>query len=475
MPVKLDLLPAEEAIKALEAKGYKLSFDHRDVLAEEHTKNVTVAKMLRVDLLQTVQDALVQTEKQGWDLRRFSQELRPTLEKAGWWGRQEMTDPLTGEVKTVQLGSPARLQIIYDTNLRTSYSAGRWMRGERSAQALPILLYRTMRDTRVRPLHAAWDGTALPRSDAWWDTHYPPNGWRCRCIAYPISEADVQTLKDSGRVEIKTTAPPTRTVEWTNPRTGEVRQVPLGIDPGFDYNPGKAAQAHLDGLLREKEAALAKSIAAPVQPAPRRATLDSLSVVQQERLSVDFLDTMRQAVAGLPKPVRTPLAAEGYEIVVAPELTRALPGLAGIRPRGYPEGYAWENSSGVTMGKTIAVAEHYTEFGSGRRVAEPVPAGVLRHEVGHAFDMARGLSRHPDVVAAYAKDASALRAALPSIADPDAVDDLEYALQPGDAGIEEAVAEVLADLSGGGSFQYIYPAKAFPALAGLLKPLLEEN
>jgi SPP1 gp7 family putative phage head morphogenesis protein len=270
MPIKLDLLPAVEAVQSLEAKGYTLSFDWRDVYAEEHAKSFTVAKMMRVDLLQTVHEALIRAENEGWDLKRFSQQLRPILEKEGWWGRQKTVDTATGEIVEAQLGSPNRLRTIFDTNLRTSYSAGRWMRGERSANRLPILLYRTMRDARVRPLHARWDGLALPRTDAFWDTHYPPNGWRCRCIAYPISEDDIQRLKtafeESGRgIEIKTQAPPIETLQWVNPRTGEVRYVPVGIDPGFDYNPGKAAKAHLDKLLAEKEAAFAQAAPAAAE------------------------------------------------------------------------------------------------------------------------------------------------------------------------------------------------------------------
>jgi hypothetical protein len=35
-------------------------------------------------------------------------------------------------------------------------------------------------------------------------------------------------------------SPKVVTRPWTNPRTGETHQVPVGVDPGFDYNMGKA-------------------------------------------------------------------------------------------------------------------------------------------------------------------------------------------------------------------------------------------
>lgn len=57
------------------------------------------------------------------------------------------------------------------------------------------LQYRTAKDGKVRPEHAALDGVTLPPSDSFWDTYYPPNGWNCRCNVvqvrkqkYPITE-----------------------------------------------------------------------------------------------------------------------------------------------------------------------------------------------------------------------------------------------------------------------------------------------
>lgn len=57
------------------------------------------------------------------------------------------------------------------------------------------LQYRTAKDDKVRPEHAALDGVTLPMSDSFWETYYPPNGWNCRCTVvqvrkqkYPVTE-----------------------------------------------------------------------------------------------------------------------------------------------------------------------------------------------------------------------------------------------------------------------------------------------
>ena len=44
-----------------------------------------------------------------------------------------------------------------------------------------LLQYRTAHDERVRASHRVLDGITLPKSHPFWQTHYPPNGWGCRC------------------------------------------------------------------------------------------------------------------------------------------------------------------------------------------------------------------------------------------------------------------------------------------------------
>lgn len=52
------------------------------------------------------------------------------------------------------------------------------------------LQYRTAKDDKVRPEHAALDGVTLPMSDSFWETYYPPNGWNCFLPDTPVLTAN---------------------------------------------------------------------------------------------------------------------------------------------------------------------------------------------------------------------------------------------------------------------------------------------
>ena len=51
------------------------------------------------------------------------------------------------------------------------------------------LQYRTQRDDKVRPEHAALDRVTLPISDTFWQEYYPPNGWNCRCTVVQVRKS----------------------------------------------------------------------------------------------------------------------------------------------------------------------------------------------------------------------------------------------------------------------------------------------
>lgn len=240
MPVELKPLPPEEAIRFFRSKGLAESFAWQDVWQEEQARAFTVAKAMERTVLEEIRAAVDAALSDGTTFETFQADLRPRLESLGWWGRSEMTDPLTGVTAEVQLGSPRRLATIFNMNLRSAYAAGRWERIEESKALLPLLVYTTVGDAQVRPEHQAWDGVCLPVDDPWWSTHYPPCDWGCRCTVIQISAR----VAERRGLAVGAAPPRFPPKAYTNPRTGEVTVIETGIGPGFSYNVG---QAYLQG------------------------------------------------------------------------------------------------------------------------------------------------------------------------------------------------------------------------------------
>ncbi|CCU70924.1 phage minor head protein [Thalassolituus oleivorans] len=256
--------PPEAVLAWFRAKGLKPSFDYREVWAEEHAQAFTVAKAMRMDVLTTIREALDQALAEGKTLEQFRKELTPTLQKLGWWGRADVVDPTTGEVINAQLGSPRRLKKIYATNMKVARAAGQWERIERRKKTHPYLVYELGPSENHRAQHVAWAGIILRADDPFWQTHYPPNGWGCKCRVRQINQREYDKLVDTGKYT--TTAPRITKKEWINDRTGEALQVPIGIDPGWDYNPGMHRAKALADNADRSAAELKK---AAQKPAPK--------------------------------------------------------------------------------------------------------------------------------------------------------------------------------------------------------------
>lgn len=273
-------LPPEQAIDYFKRKGLKPTFSYADMLGEAHDHAFTVAKMVDVDLLGQVRASLDSALANGTPFKEWADGLIPTLQKAGWWGRKEVLDPLTGETVLAQLGSPWRLETIFRTNMQTAYAAAAWQEIEDQKEIAPFLMYDAVDDLRTRPLHASWDKKVFPVTHQWWKTHYPPNGWNCRCGVIQLSADDVEAMG----LQVSLDAPKDGSYEWTNPRTGEELLIPNGIDPGFWKNAGESYQQTLDDLLDEKIGALPpdmKSEARKAQAKAKELSRESIAAALQ--------------------------------------------------------------------------------------------------------------------------------------------------------------------------------------------------
>ena len=234
--VELLALPPEDAVDFFRKKGYATTFDHREMMGEAHAYSFTVAKAMQRDVLQDIRSAMDDAIAKGQTLDQFRKNLTPTLQEKGWWGTKPMVDPQTGEERDVKLGTSRRLRTIFETNMRTSYAAGKWDAVQRTKKTFPYLRYITVHDSKVRAEHKNWHNVVKPVDDPFWDKHYPPNGWGCRCSVQQVAEEDLKKLG----LTVTDYNPVGMPRNYVNTRTGEVKSVPGGITPGFDYNVGRA-------------------------------------------------------------------------------------------------------------------------------------------------------------------------------------------------------------------------------------------
>lgn len=307
--ISWDLAP-EQALEYLRAKGLRRSFSFADLTAEERRSAFTIAKMLDMDLLADVQASLTAAMAAGTPFRQWAQSITPMLQAKGWWGKQPVVDPATGQTVTAQLGSAHRLQTIFRTNMQSAYAAGEWQQITEQAELAPYLMYDAVDDFRTRPEHAALDGKIRPADDAFWRHYYPPNGWNCRCGVIQLSADEVEEMG----LQV---SPPEkiRTYEWTNPRTGKVERIPVGVDPGFDFNPGERRQQGLMDLATQKakalpsdlRAAAAKKLAATepaVQPTTATTTILAASAVTftPQAAHAAILDALGPSAASMDVP-----------------------------------------------------------------------------------------------------------------------------------------------------------------------------
>jgi hypothetical protein len=135
-----------------------------------------------------------------------------------------------------ELGS--RAKIIFETNIRAAQAAGEYahLTDPDVLAVYPYWQYVHSGSRHPRQMHLGWNGKILRADDPFWRTHFPPNGWGCNCRVRPVSGRDLQRMGRSGADP----SPPIITRPWTNPTTNQVEHVPVGIDPGFDYNVGEA-------------------------------------------------------------------------------------------------------------------------------------------------------------------------------------------------------------------------------------------
>lgn len=275
-------LPFDEALEFFRRKLNLPTKRWDDLLGAAHDRAFTVAGAMKADLLEDLRAAVENAIAEGQTAETFQKNFERIVAERGWTG-------WTGS--DTAAGRAWRARIIYDTNVFTSYSAGRRQQMEAVADERPWWRYRHS-DASVVPRkeHLAWDGVILRHDDGWWAAHTPPSGFGCRCFVETLSDKDLQRLKlkPTNRDDI----PYNGEVEGVDPKTGEPFKRPEGIDRGWDYAPGASRTTPLYDLIARK----LPNLDAPLGAAMWAHLKDALAMEQQLKLwdLIDAAKTARQ-------------------------------------------------------------------------------------------------------------------------------------------------------------------------------------
>ena len=271
-PVSLSFamgLEPKDAVAYFESKGFKITWDWKEMNQAAHAQAFTIAKMTNLSMLQDVHACLAKCLKEGKTEKWFVKQMEPYLRERGWWGKKKMIDPRTGEERTVRLGSPARLKLIYRQNMQTAYMAGRYKQMLANADARPWWQYLAVLDGKTRPSHKILSGRTFRYDDPFWSSHWPPNGFNCRCRVRALSDFRLEREKVTpesgvGNMVTEEVAVPdaaTGQVErrkvtgYRVPGPKERRPVAF-TDVGFSANPGATwLGGQLQEFVRRLEAA----------------------------------------------------------------------------------------------------------------------------------------------------------------------------------------------------------------------------
>ena len=202
-------LPSEEVSKGFK-DAMKVLFHQKgssfsiDIMADKNIQNLIEAhtsvldrNLQRLEMSDLMRQSLTRSNYIFSGIKTFHElnEAFPSLLDSN--GNRKTFEQFLNDVQ--------RIDSTYNRNyLRAEYNfvqasaemAAKWERFSEDGDRYN-LQYRTQRDNKVRPQHAALDRVTLPMSDPFWQEYYPPNGWNCRCTVvqvrkskYPVTPHD---------------------------------------------------------------------------------------------------------------------------------------------------------------------------------------------------------------------------------------------------------------------------------------------
>ncbi|WP_421579114.1 PBECR2 nuclease fold domain-containing protein [Shinella sp. M31] len=271
-----DGIPFQEAIDFLAGKVNLPTKRWDDLQHAGHVRGFAVAGVVRDDMLADFRAAIEKARRDGTGFNEFQKDFDAIVERTGW---QYFSHGKTEEERRAW-----RAQIIYNTNMRTNYMAGRWsqLTDPDILRYRPYLQYIHSGSQHPRKLHLSFNMQVWETTNPIWRVIYPPNGWGCFCDVEALSERELRALGKTG----PDPTPDLQPYQATDPRTGQPETRYPGIDRGWAYNVG---EEWLHGIVPQELRKPLPAFDPERRPAEDLPALPSPTVVSEEMLAPEGL------------------------------------------------------------------------------------------------------------------------------------------------------------------------------------------
>jgi SPP1 gp7 family putative phage head morphogenesis protein len=188
-PIKLRFnVPPDEAIDYFKNKRVVTRKAFDKLADDARSSAFTVSGVYKQDVLDGFKDEIVKSLEVGTPQSEVIKRFKGIL---------------SGAYKSKQLGN-FHLETIFRSNMALAYNTGRRRALEDTAEDLPFWQYHAVMDDRTRPEHAALHGIIFPANHEFWNSHFPPIGFNCRCTvtALDVIPEDYDKSKPNGENNI---------------------------------------------------------------------------------------------------------------------------------------------------------------------------------------------------------------------------------------------------------------------------------
>ena len=164
-------VPPEEAIDYFRRKGILTKRAFNKLTREARAAAFTVGGIYKTDILEAIRAEILSALETGRTQKFVVDKFKKILDGAG--------HKMLGDY---------HLETVFRTNMQMAYGVGRRKAMDDVADILPFWERVAVMDDRTRPTHRAMDGITLPANHQFWDDHYPPDDFACRCSVRAVAE-----------------------------------------------------------------------------------------------------------------------------------------------------------------------------------------------------------------------------------------------------------------------------------------------